>query len=124
MPGSKLRPVLTENFALNFDKIRSFLGAEGGKAFQKLLDRLTKEIVPTLCQYPRVGRDFLQRPRRSLESESLFRTLKGLLGADEEVREFIVDDYLVLYLLRKKEVAFLSIKHHRQLSYDLKRFWA
>ena len=33
-----------------------------------------------------------------------------------------MDDYLVLYLIRGDRVVFLSIKHHRQLSFDLKGF--
>jgi hypothetical protein len=45
------------------------------------------------------------------------------LKKSDELREFVVDDYLVLYLLRGKRVVFLSVKHHRQLSFDLKRFW-
>jgi hypothetical protein len=30
---------------------------------------------------------------------------------------------LILYVVRDKRVVFLSIKHHRQLSFDLKHFW-
>jgi hypothetical protein len=35
----------------------------------------------------------------------------------------ILQDYVALYLLRGDRVVFLSIKHHRQLSFDLGRFW-
>jgi hypothetical protein len=34
-----------------------------------------------------------------------------------------MDDYLVLYLVRRHQVIFLAVKHHRQLSFDLTRFW-
>jgi hypothetical protein len=29
----------------------------------------------------------------------------------------------VLYLVHQGQVIFLAVKHHRQLSFDLKRFW-
>jgi len=123
MAGNKKRPVITENFAVNLDQIRLFLGSDGRKAFEKLLDRLIEDIIPLICQYSQSGRSLLRRPVGSIEAGQLLRQLEGLLSAGEEVREFIVDDYIILYLVRKKEAAFLSIKHHRQLSYDLNKFW-
>jgi hypothetical protein len=30
----------------------------------------------------------------------------------------------VLYLMRRGQVIFLAVKHHRQLSFDLKGFWS
>jgi hypothetical protein len=41
----------------------------------------------------------------------------------DDLREFILDEYLLLYLVRRNQVIFLSIKQHRQLSFDLHRFW-
>jgi hypothetical protein len=35
----------------------------------------------------------------------------------------VVDDYPALYLVRGREIIFLAIKHHRQLSFDLRRLW-
>jgi hypothetical protein len=39
------------------------------------------------------------------------------------LREFVVDAYVVLYLVRRTRIYFIAIKHHRQLSFDLRRFW-
>jgi hypothetical protein len=36
------------------------------------------------------------------------------------IRDF---QYFLLYLVRRSQVIFLSIKHHRRLSFDLHRFW-
>jgi len=41
-----------------------------------------------------------------------------------ELREYILGDYLVLYLVEANDVTLLAIKHHRQLSFDLPMFWA
>ncbi len=52
------------------------------------------------------------------------RRLKTLLRGEDELREFVIDDCVVLYLLRRRRLIFLAVKHHRQLSFDLRRFWA
>lgn len=123
MAGKRRTPVFTENFTLNLDAIRLFLEPEGSAAFGRLLNRLFDDIAPMLCRHSQSGRIFLQHPIRSKEARSFSRKLKTLLKKGDELREFIVDDYLVLYLLRGRQVIFLSIKHHRQLSFDLRRFW-
>lgn len=122
MAGRK-KPVLTENFAKNLDAIEGFLKPEGAARFQRLLDQIFNEVIPTLRRFPRAGRSFLGRPPRSLEARTLIDKLKEAVGPTEGLREFIKGDYLVLYWIRKNEIIFLSIKHHRQLSFDLNRFW-
>ncbi len=123
MAGRRRAPVFTENFSLNLDVLRLFLEPEGHAAFERLLDRLFDDIVPMLCRYSQSGRLFLQHPIRSKEARSLSQKLKTFLKKGDELREFIMDDYLILYLHRDRQVIFMSIKHHRQLSFDLRRFW-
>jgi plasmid stabilization system protein ParE len=124
MAGRRCTPVFTENFANNLEDVRQFLEPEGQAAFDRLLDRLFDDIVPTLCEFPRSGRPFLVHNVGSLEARALVRRLGGLLLAGDELREFVLDDYLLLYLLRANRVLFLALKHHRQLSFDLDRVWA
>jgi plasmid stabilization system protein ParE len=123
MAGRRFTAVFSENFAQNLDAIRAFLGGEGQAAFDRLLDRLFDELVATLCQFPRSGRAFLTHPIRSLEARTALRRLKHQLRPADELREFVVDEYLFLYLVRGSQIIFLSIRHHRQLSFDLHRFW-
>jgi len=117
------RPVFTENFSTNLTDIEAFLGAEGRTAFQRLLNRLFDETIPTLCRFPGSGRSFLDRTIKSSKAEALTRNLRRLLKKGDSLREFIMDDHLVLYLTRQDRIVFLAIKHHRQLSFDLKHFW-
>jgi ParE toxin of type II toxin-antitoxin system, parDE len=53
----------------------------------------------------------------------LSKQLRTLLDKQDDLREFVMDEYLVLYLVRRGQVIFLAVKHHRQLSFDLKGFW-
>jgi plasmid stabilization system protein ParE len=123
MAGKRLTPVFTENFATNLDAIREFLGDEGREGLPRLLDRLAEDVIPTLAQFPRSGRPFLARPIGSLETRRALRRLRRGLKPGDDLREFVLDDYLVLYLIRDPAIIFLAIKHHRQLSFDLFRFW-
>ena len=116
------RPVFTENFSSNLLAIQTFLGSEGDQAYQHLLDRLFNDLVPTICEFPQSGRSFLKRSIHSSEAKRLVTKLHARLKRRDNLREFIMDDYLLLYLVRRDQVVFLSIKHHRQLSFDLKGF--
>ncbi|MCZ6623454.1 MAG: type II toxin-antitoxin system RelE/ParE family toxin [Deltaproteobacteria bacterium] len=121
--AGRVRPLFTENFVANLDSVRLFLGPEGRSAFQRLLGRLFDNIVPTLCRFPRSGRSFPNHAVRSLEAQVLLDRLRAVFRKGDDLREFVVDDYLILYLLRRNRLYFLAIKHHRQLSFDFLRFW-
>ena len=124
MAAKRLTPIFTENFAENLEAILALLGEEGQASFDRLRDRLFADLAPTLCQFPLSGRPVLGHDIRSLETRTAARPVRRLLRPGDDLREFILDDYLLLYVVRRTEVIFLSIKHHRQLSLDLHRFWA
>lgn len=117
------RPVFAENFSGNLTAIEVFLGLGGRRRFKHLSDRLFDDLVPTICRFPRSGRSFLDRAIQSTKAETLAEALRRMLGPGDDLREYIMDEYLILYLVRRNEVVFLSIKHHRQLSFDLAQFW-
>ena len=53
----------------------------------------------------------------------MFNRVRDQLEEADDLREFVMDDYILLYLVRSSQIVFLSIKHHRQLSFDLRQFW-
>jgi hypothetical protein len=122
--AAKKRLLFTENFTRNFDAIESFLSVEGRAAFHKLLDRLFDDVCPQLTRFPKSGRLFLEHPVGSTEARALVERLEEKLRTGDELREFVMDAFVVLYLIRSNRIYFLAIKHHRQLSYDLLRFWS
>ena len=123
MAAARFQAFFTENFTRNLDSLEAFLQPGGQAAFQKMLSRLVDDIAPMLCRFPQSGRSFLAQPVCSIEGQNLVERLSASLSQGDDLREFIVDDYLVLYLVRQRRIFFLAIKHHRQLSFDLRRFW-
>ena len=117
------RPVFAENFSRNLLDIQTFLGSEGARHARLVLDRLLDEVVPTICRFPQAGRSFLAHAIHSKEGKALFNKVRGRIEEADDLREFIMDDYILLYLVRGSQIVFLSIKHHRQLSFDLRWFW-
>ncbi|MGH7168306.1 MAG: type II toxin-antitoxin system RelE/ParE family toxin [Nitrospiraceae bacterium] len=117
------RPAFTENFSENLTSVQTFLGPEGNSFFDRLLERLFEEVVPTLSRFPQAGRSLLSHRVHSKESKAMVTKLRDRLEVNDDLREFIMDDYVILYLIRGFRIVFLAIKHHRQLSFDMRRFW-
>ena len=117
------KPVFTANFSSNLSDIQTFLGEDARRTFDRFFEHLVDDLVPMLCRFPRSGRSFLERSIRSNEALAMVQKLQEKLRDGDDLREFISDEYLILYVVRAKQIVFLSIRHHRQLSFDLKRFW-
>jgi len=118
---------LTANFERNLEEMETFLlEAQAPQAFDALLDELTDTVIPNLERFPGMGRLFFERPTRSVEAsnaiDGLRRKLKGL-AKDGEIREYVMSHYLLLYARFDSTIYLLSIRHHRQLSFDFQSQW-
>jgi hypothetical protein len=49
--------------------------------------------------------------------------LQTLLADSNRLREYVMDHYLVLYAQTEDVIYLLSIKHHRQVSFDFESHW-
>ena len=127
MPAEQHVIKFTSNFERNLDEIERFLeDNEATHAFDLLLEELTDAVVPNLERFPRIGRAFLDRPALSLEAQNRIERLRVQLhdiGDDAELREYISTHYLVLYAVIGTSIYLLSIRHHRQLSFDFAYLW-
>lgn len=124
MPSHKSAVKLTANFEANLASIEGFcieVGAPG--LYGTLLDVLLESVIPNLERFPAMGQLFLAREARSVESRTIVERLAARVD-DSEIREYVVGDFLVLYALIDDAVYLLSIRHHRQLSFDLDAFWS
>ena len=59
---------------------------------------------------------------RSLESTIALEGLRARVP-DADLRQYVFDDYLLLYAHIDGVVYLLAIRHHRQLSFDLDGIW-
>jgi len=127
MPTEQHVVKLTRNFERNLDDIERFLEEnEATRAFDLLLEELTETVVPNLESFPKIGRPFLDRTALSLEAKNRIEQLRAQLdniGESAELREYISTNYLVLYAVIETTIYLLSIRHHRQLSFDFEDLW-
>jgi plasmid stabilization system protein ParE len=124
----KLTVKLTANFECNLEDIERFLTkAEAPQAYDALLDELLDTVIPNLERFPDMGRPFLSRPTRSVETTNALEALRTKLSAlttdPEALREYILADYLVLYVRIDGLLYLLAIRHHRQISFDFDSHW-
>ena len=118
---------LTANFERNLGQAEAFLlEANAPQAFDALLDELTDTVIPNLERFPVMGRLFFVRPIRSVEASNSMDVLKrklNVIAKDGEIREYVMSHYLVLYARFDATIYLLSIRHHRQLSFDFQAQW-
>lgn len=114
---------LTANFERNLESIEQFLlEMDAPQAFDALLDELEVSVIPNLERFAGIGRPFMNRPIRSVETSNSLDGLAKKLG-DGELREYLFSSYLILYARYDSVIYLLSIKHHRQLSFDFEHLW-
>ena len=120
---------LTANFERNLADIEQFLlQAEAPQAFDGLLDELLDTVLPNLERFPGLGRPFFNRAVGSAEATNAIAALQAKLaavvgGSGSSLREYVMAHYLVLYVQAGDTLYLLSIKHHRQLSFDFEGHW-
>lgn len=124
----KLTFRLTANFERNLADVERFLTkAEAAQAYDALLDELLGTVIPNLERFPALGRPFLAKPTRSVETTNALEALRAKLSALTtdlaSLREYVLADYLVLYAQIDGFLYLLAIKHHRQISFDFESHW-
>ena len=118
------RVELTASFLERLEAIEAFLtDADAAFAFDDLLDELRATVIPNLARFPRIGRRYLANPPQSAEALAQLVLLPA--GAASALREYLQGDYLMLYTAMDADstVYLLSIRHHRQLSFNFARLW-
>jgi plasmid stabilization system protein ParE len=119
------RVELTTSFLERLESIEAFLvEADAGFAFDDLLAEIRATVIPNLSRFPRMGRRYLANPPQSTEALALLAAMPA--GAPDALREYLHGDYLMLYAVMESQqtVVLLTIRHHRQLSFDFARLWS
>lgn len=127
--SNRITVKLTANFERNLADIEQFLfQAEAPQAFDGLLDELLDTVLPNLERFPGLGRPFFNRAVGSAEATNAIAASQAKLaavvgGSGSSLREYVMAHYLVLYVQAGDTLYLLSIKHHRQLSFDFEGHW-
>ncbi|MCX9155611.1 type II toxin-antitoxin system RelE/ParE family toxin [Niveibacterium sp. 24ML] len=124
MADTPFRVELTASFLERLAAIEAFLAEAGAdSAYDALLETLRSTVIPNLQRFPRMGRAYLDTPPRSVEALNQLARLPA--GAASTLRVLVNGDYLLLYAVADTQAAvyLLSIRHHRQLSFDFARLW-
>ena len=122
MTNPLYRVELTASFLERLDAVEEFLtSADAHFAYDDLLAELRSTVIPNLRRFPRIGRRYLDQPPQSAEALSELARLR--VGAPDALRQYLLGDYLILYTESESTVYLLSIRHHRQLSFDFARLW-
>ena len=98
------------------------------QAFDGLIDELLGTVLPNLERFPELGRPFFNRAVGSAEATNATAALKAKLAdlvdtSLTSLREYVMSHYLVLYVQVEDTLFLLSIKHHKQLSFDFEGHW-
>jgi len=115
---------LTASFLARLDSIEAFLSEANAEfAFDELVANIRATVIPNLRRFPRIGRPYLANPPQSAEALAQLASLPA--GAANALREYLHGDYLMLYSVvdANATVYLLSIRHHRQLSFDFAGLW-
>ena len=128
MADTSYRVELTASFLERLDAILEFLtDADAAFAFDDLLADLRATVIPNLARFPRIGRRYLDNspPYGPSSAEALAQLASLPVGAASSLREYLHGDYLMLYAAvdGTATVYLLSIRHHKQLSFDFARLW-
>ena len=115
------RVELTDSFLARLEAF--LIEADAGAAFDDLLDQLRSTVIPNLARFPRIGRRYLEHPPQSVEALGLLAAMPT--GAADSLREYLHGDYLMLYTVADElaTIYLLTIRHHRQLSFDFAGLW-
>lgn len=125
MAETPFRVELTASFLERLEAIEAFLvEADAAAAFDRLLAELRATVIPNLRRFPRIGRRYLEQPPQSAEALAQLAALPA--GAADRLREYLHGDYLILYTVATSGhlVHLLSVRHHRELSFQFSGLWA
>ena len=126
--AKKLVIKFTANFEKNLVEIERFLTeSDAPRAYDALLDELLETVLPNLERFLELGRPFMLRQPRSVETTNALAALRAKLLAlttdSEAQREYVLTEYMLLYAQIDSAIYLLAIRHHRQLSFDFEGHW-
>lgn len=95
---------------------RFVLKQEAVQTYDRLLDDLEHVIYPNLRAFPHIGKPYLEGPVQS--TEALMATAKLPRNAAHTLRQYVHDDFVILYTVLPDSIHLISIRHHRESTFN------
>ncbi|MCM8626980.1 type II toxin-antitoxin system RelE/ParE family toxin [Accumulibacter sp.] len=118
------RVELTASFLERLESSEALLAeTDAPDACDALLATLRGTVIPNLRPFSHIGRRYLDQPPQSAEAIAQLGELPA--SAADGLQVLGSDDYLILYAEdRTNATVQLSIRQHRQSSFDFARRWS
>jgi hypothetical protein len=108
-----MKVVATQNLVRNLEALERFR-PDRPQAWLRMNSLLASKVIPLLRRQPRVGRLF---DRGQLTPHPILEHVRKRLGGGE-LREWLVGEYLLLYVVGSRQVTLVAMRHTRELGYD------
>lgn len=118
---AKTRVVIAASFERNLEAMRLFLQQDEAPpgVYDDVVNAIVGRLFPLLENHPRAGRNWLLNPPPTESGQLRQQRVLAALKGRRELREFMLDQLLVLYAIESNAVTLLTVRHHRQLGFDL-----
>ena len=96
------------------------------ETFGLLVESLHDRALPLLRRFPAIGRRVLNTNPDTVHALLAYEQIVDatvLTSSTPELREYIFDDYVLLYLLTDDTIYLVSIRHSKEVSFDFEYLW-
>lgn len=96
------------------------------QTFDVLLDELNATVLANLERFPKLWRLLVNRRAHSVDvnvGQDRLNLQHNRLGKNVALRKYARTDYLLLNAQVDEVIQLLSIRHHRQPSFDFRALW-
>ncbi|BBU26978.1 hypothetical protein BTHE68_07120 [Burkholderia sp. THE68] len=108
------------------DMERYWVRKDNLDGFVRILQSLEEEVVPLLQRFPALGRRFLNTRPDTVHALLAYEKLADATESASiaaELREYVFDDHVLLYLLADDTIYLVSIRHCKEVSFEFDYLW-
>lgn len=111
------------NFGVNLDHIHDFWKiCQIDQNYFRLIEDVTHQMYSSLGAFPYMGRLFTvdSEADQQIQTRAIALLTRAKATLDGiEVREYLLEDYLVLYGVDQLRIYLIAIKHHKQSGFSI-----
>ncbi|WP_050454083.1 type II toxin-antitoxin system RelE/ParE family toxin [Candidatus Burkholderia verschuerenii] len=116
---------ISGEFDARLTEIERYLNrVERPESFRQLVKAIREKVAPMLKRFPAIGRRVFNTKPDTVDALLAMEELMGMARNNgDTLREYLFDDYVLLYWLSEDAITFLSIRHTREVSFEFHDLW-